>query len=117
MLSDIQHLFAKDVCKLFQFLIEKNIKFTIGEVWRRESTQAWLYKQGFTKTLKSSHLEKLAIDLFFWKDDKFLENDERTKLILFPVVNYWKSLNKHNYWGGNFIGFLDTSHFGRQRKI
>ncbi len=116
MLSDIQHSFAKDVNKLFSYLIDHKIKFTIGEVWRRESTQAWLYKQGFSKTLRSSHLRKLAIDLFFWKDATFLENDERTKLILIPVANYWKGLNKHNYWGGNFSGFLDTSHFGRRKS-
>ena len=113
-LSNQQYDFAKDVIKLFQFIIDTKMKFTIGEVWRRESTQAWLYKQGFTKTFNSDHLKKLAVDLFFWYNNKFLENNDRTKLILMPIADYWKSLNKQNYWGGYFLNFLDTSHFGRK---
>lgn len=63
-----------------------------------------------SKTMNSDHLSKLAIDLFLFKDGKYLTDKESHR----PLHEYWKTLNENNYsgyeWGWDF------NHFGMKEK-
>ena len=119
MLSDIQYEFAKDMVLFQTYLISRHIKFTIGECWRRYSTQKWLYENHWSNTLRSDHLYKLAEDIFFWIGGKYIDNSSENYEMLEPIGIKWESFNPNNYWGGRYKvrgGRLDSNHFGRRRK-
>lgn len=115
-LSDQQAIFTKNVVCLIYYLIDVlGWKVVIGEVWRREVTQKWLFKKGWTKTLNSDHRYKLAVDLFVWIEGIFLNNAKENKEVMKSAGDYWKTLNKQNYWGGDYKTFCDINHFGMKR--
>jgi len=124
-LSDHQYEFAKDVCKLFQYLIDKDIKFTLGEAWRHDIMQQYYYEVGMSKIkTKGYHGKRLAIDLNFFIDGTYFgllihENKmtiSQVKKRLQHVGDYWESLNPLNQWGGNWKSFIDIPHFQRTVK-
>lgn len=117
-LSDIQYEFSKDMNKFLGYLIVRNIKFTEGECWRRYTTQKWLFENGWTKTLRSDHMYKLAKDIFFWLGGRYIDNLPENVYLIKPMGEYWEMLNPDNYWGGYTIinGKPDLNHFGRHRK-
>ena len=114
-LSDQQAIFTKHVINLIDFLNSLDWKVVIGEVWRREITQKWLLEKGWTKTLDSDHLYKLAVDLFVWIEGIFLNNQEENREIMKSAGDYWKELHPKNYWGGDYKKFVDINHFGMNR--
>jgi len=118
-LSDEQFSFAKDMVLFQTYLISRQVKFTIGECWRRYSTQKWLYENHWSNTLRSDHMYKLAEDLFFWIGGKYIDNNVGNYEMLEPIGVKWESFNLNNYWGGRYKvrgGRLDSNHFGRHRK-
>ena len=116
-LSDQQYLFAKDVIRLLSYIRddEEISKFSIGEVWRPLEWQEILHKRGFSQTLDSDHLNKMAVDIYFWIDGRFIKNIWENKPLLSEIGEYWVELNDHNYWGGHFKTLCDLNHFGRKR--
>ncbi len=115
-LSDQQAIFTKNVVCLIYYLIDAlGWKVVIGEVWRREVTQKWLFKKGWTKTLNSDHRHKLAVDLFVWIEGIFLDNAKENKEVMKSAGDYWKELHPKNYWGGDYKKFVDINHFGMNR--
>jgi len=115
-LSDQQYIFAKDLIHLAIYIRddEEVTKFSIGEVWRPFEWQEILVKKGFSQTLDSDHLNKMAVDIYFWIDGKFVKNEWESKPLLDEIGEYWEALNTLNYWGGNFKSFCDMNHFGRK---
>lgn len=114
-LSDKQWLFLKDVAKLIIKAEQLGYKVTGGELYRTPEQQQIYVKSGRSKTMKSKHLSRLAIDLnFFIKDEngrwKLTWSVDKIK----PIGNYWESLNNNNVWGGNWSKFKDVPHFERQ---
>ena len=111
-----QNEFLQDVLKLVQYANEKGYIVTGGELYRIKEQQEIYVKTGKSKTMKSSHLNRLAIDLNFFTD--------KLELIQTPdeVGEYWESLNEKNRWGGSWRGlikakkstFVDKPHFERQ---
>ncbi len=115
-LSDQQAIFTKNVVCLIYYLIDAlGWKIVIGEVWRREITQKWLFKKGWTKTLNSDHRHKLAVDLFVWIEGIFLDNAKENKESMKSAGDYWIGLHDKNYWGGDYKTFCDINHFGMNR--
>ncbi len=117
-MSDLQFEFAKDLNIFFCYMISRQIKFTIGECWRRYSTQKWLYENHWSNTLRSDHMYKLAIDIFFWIGGKYIDNSPGNVEIIQPLGKHWEMLNPANYWNGFVMikGRPDLNHFGRHRK-
>ena len=125
LLSEQQYLFAKDMNTFTNYLIKRGIKFTIGECWRRPSTQLWLYEKGWSKTKTNSmHLYKLAEDIFVWINGKFMKNTPENKELVKPLGTMWENLNPDlNRWGGNFetrvkgklVPFIDLAHYERRK--
>lgn len=132
-LSDQQYEFVKDLHLLLGFIIDdpRIDKCSIGEVWRRDfpfpvydkkgeeyhSIQNMLIKMGWSKTRASNHLYKLAVDIFFWVDEKFVDNEKENIGLLAHVGKYWESLHLKNKWGGHYKSFVDINHFERMRKM
>ena len=98
--------FLKDVAKLIPFIESRGLTATGGELWRTPEQQAIYVKKGLSKTLTSKHLERLAIDLNIFKDDKLITCPQE-------IGKYWISLSAKNAWGGNWVNFRDYGHFER----
>lgn len=108
-----QAAFLLDVCELITFATSQGFIVTGGELWRTPEQQALYVKAGRSQTMKSKHLERLAIDLNFLvgKEKPALCYDVR---VLQPVGDFWENLNPRNSWGGNWKSFKDVPHFERR---
>lgn len=111
--SDEQWKFLQDVSKLILKAEELGYKLTGGELFRTIEQQKIYVDSGRSKTMKSNHLRRLAIDLnFFIKDsNKWILTWNIDKIE--PLGKYWESLSSNNRWGGHFEFFKDVSHFER----
>lgn len=107
--SDEQWVFLQDVALLILEAKRIGIKLTGGELYRTQYQQAKYFKDGKSKTMKSKHLERLAIDFNFFIDGQLTYDAD----LIRPLGAYWESLNTKNRWGG-FWEFTDTPHFERK---
>lgn len=105
-LSDKQWIFLQDVAKLIIKAIELDIKLTAGEVYRTMYQQRKYIKDGKSKTLKSKHLSRLAIDLNFFVDGKLTYDIDKVR----KLGEFWESLRPTNQ-AGMFWKFKDFPHF------
>lgn len=108
--------FFSDVCKLREYAVSLGFVITLGEAMRTIEQQTIYVKTGRSKTMKSNHLRRLAVDLNFFRDGKYICTEEELR----PLGIYWESLSPFNRWGGNFDGdfkkkdsFIDAPHFER----
>jgi hypothetical protein len=104
-----QSLFLLDFCSLIKFAVEKGFTVTAGELLRPPEMQKNYVETGRSKTLDSNHCKKLAGDLNFFLEGKYITDRE----VLRPIGEYWESLSSLNRWGGNFKNFKDVPHFER----
>lgn len=102
-----QSTFLQNVALLIQFCKQQGFDVTAGELYRTAEQQAIYLKNGRTKTSNSLHMQRLAIDLNFFKDDKLITD----KNVLKDIGLYWESLDSLNSWGGNGVSFIDVPHF------
>ena len=99
-------------------------KFRIGEVWRRQVTQDWLLKKGWTKVKHSRHQNFQAADIFIWIDGeptfKIEGKNKNGKWKhlekLSYIGEYWESLHPNNRAGMFWKTIRDPSHFETQDK-
>ncbi len=101
-----QFEFLLDVSKLIIFSSENGFVLTGGELWRTTEQQQIYFDSGKSKTMKSNHLRRLAIDFNVFKNGTICNKEEMIEL-----GNYWEGLHSDNRWGGNFVSILDTPHF------
>ena len=93
--------------------------FYMGETWRRQVTQDWLLKQGWTHVKHSNHQDFRAIDLFYFRKGKQVKNTQekdengswRSAKEVERVGIFWESISKYNRWGGHYNSFCDIAHF------
>ena len=104
-----QSHFALDIVKLLVWATEQGYEFTFGEAQRPVEMQEIYVRTGRSKTMNSLHLKKLAMDIFFFKDGKYLATKEEVQLL----GNHWESMCAANEWGGNWDSFKDVPHFQR----
>ncbi len=102
-----QAAFLLDVCKMIQWATEQGYVVTAGELYRPVEMQQIYVKTGRSKTMKSRHLDRLAIDLNFFKDGKLTYETE-------DVGRYWESLSHKNSAGMFWKSFKDAPHFERR---
>lgn len=115
-LRDEQMAFASDVILLLQEAQRLGYEVTLGEVYRPLEMQRIYFNTGRSKTMKSSHLDKLAIDLNLFFAGKLCTAEQ-----VRPLGKWWESLNPRNRWGGSWRGlveagkssFVDSPHFER----
>ena len=106
-LSSRQMTFSVNIAELIFKANELGIGLTFGHAWRDKETQRRLVDMGLSKTMRSKHLDRLAVDFNFFIDGKLTYDKHKLQ----ELGDYWESLHKDNRWGGNFKSFLDTPHF------
>ena len=120
--SDAQAKFLIDACMLVLFATRLGFKVTGGELWRPDEMQVIYYNTGRSKTLNSQHKEKLAIDLNFIKDGRYINGlkSEEAERILRPLGEFWEKIDEKNRCGMNFDKdfsrkdpWIDAGHFER----
>ncbi len=105
-----QSLFALDIVELLSWATARGYEYTFGEAQRPIEMQRIYVEQKKSLTMKSKHLDKLAFDLFFFKDGKLLA----TKAEMQEIGNEWEAMSAKNSWGGNWNSFKDIPHFERR---
>lgn len=111
-----QVAFTDDVIRLLAWARNNGYEVTLGEAWRTPEQQKIYVEAGRSKTLKSQHLSRLAVDLNVFKDGRLCGRDQ-----IRPLGEYWERLHPKNRWGGSWRGlveagkstFVDTPHFER----
>lgn len=104
-----QAAFLLDVAKLVQHATQAGFVVTGGELARTVEQQQLHFRAGRSRTMKSNHLRRLAVDLNFFKDGKLTYD----RAVLRPLGEFWESLSPLNRWGGNFTSLVDVPHFER----
>jgi len=106
-LSNEQWIFLQDVAKLIIYAKNAGYKLTGGELYRTSYQQREYLRTGKSKTLRSKHLRRLAIDLNIFINGKLTYEPNDIRLL----GEYWERLNSKNVWGGSW-GW-DAGHFER----
>lgn len=115
-LNALDSTMYKLVTKFFDKLNEENIKVIIVETRRSLDRQRLLLKLKKTKTLKSKHLDGLAIDLCLVDDNgQCIWDTSDTRWDIMATI--WESLDSKNISGRFFpkhyptSTFIDSPHF------
>lgn len=109
-----QSEFLRHVVQLITRAHELDFVVTGGELFRTTEQQQIHIRNGRSRTMRSNHLKRLAIDLNFFRRSE----DGRLQLTydkkaLQPLGDFWEGLHPRNRWGGNWKSFKDTPHFER----
>lgn len=105
-MSKLQETFAQDAAKLIQKVPEFGYAVTLGEAWRTPEQAQWNADHG-TGISHSLHIDRLAIDLNFFKDGVLVKDGSQLK----AVGDWWKTLGPDHRWGGDFKTRPDGNHF------
>lgn len=92
------------------------VDFSVIEGLRSEETQKTYLATGVSKTLKSKHLEGLAVDLYPWPcpktRDGMIDSDSNAWNILAFYLGYCAGkLGLNITWGGTWKSLVDKPHF------
>ena len=105
-MSALQQEFAQAAAKLIAKAAELGYAVTFGEAWRTPEQAQWNADHG-TGISHSLHIERLAVDLNFFKDGAYISDGARLK----DIGEWWKSLGPNYRWGGDFTHLPDGNHF------
>jgi predicted chitinase len=113
-----QSVFLLHVAELIRKASELGFLASGGELFRTPEQQALHVKNGRSKTMKSLHLKRLAIDLNFFREAP----DGTLKLTyeieeLRALGEFWESLDPANQWGGHWTSVKDAPHFERRDSM
>ena len=112
-----QSVFLLHVAELIRKASELGFLASGGELYRTSEQQALHVQNGRSKTMKSLHLKRLAIDLNF-----FREAPDGALTLTYEIQElralgeFWESLDPANRWGGNWTSFKDAPHFERRES-
>jgi predicted chitinase/peptidoglycan hydrolase-like protein with peptidoglycan-binding domain len=112
-----QAVFLLHVSELIRKASELGFLTSGGELYRTPEQQALHVQHGRSKTMKSLHLKRLAVDLNFFReapDGTLKLTYDRDELQVLGA--FWESLDPANRWGGNWTSFKDAPHFERQDR-
>ena len=110
-LSEKQALFSYNVSRLIEYIYKSGYYCTFGEAYRTPEQAALDAKEG--KGIKNSlHCKRLALDITLFKPGNVTPCTAQDYA---QFGNYWKSLDKRNKWGGDFVKngkkWPDNDHF------
>lgn len=72
-----------------------NYELTLGHAWRDTETQKRLVERGLSWTMKSKHLDRLAVDFNLFIAGNYIREDAE---LWRPLGELWERLG--GYWGG-----------------
>lgn len=105
-MSLLQEEFAQSAAKLIQQATTLGYTVTFGEAWRTPQQAQWDADHG-SGISHSLHVERLAIDLNFFKAGQYIQDGSQLK----DIGDWWKSLGPKYRWGGDFATRPDGNHF------
>lgn len=105
-MSALQEEFAQAAAKLIAKAPEFGYVVTLGEAWRTPQQAQWNADHG-TGIAHSLHIERLAIDLNFFKAGAYITDGSQLK----DIGEWWKLLGPNYRWGGDFQHLSDANHF------
>jgi len=106
-LSEKQRLFTRYIAHFLQWCYLQGYEITLGEAWRTVEQQARYIKSGRSQTMKSKHLDRLALDINLFVNGAYTADLEAYR----PLGEYWESLHPECKWGGSWETFKDAPHF------
>ncbi len=95
-LSKKQRIFTLMVADLISWAYSKGYELTFGEAYRTREQQEIYVKSGRSKTMRSKHLKRLAVDFNLFIDGRYVRDPERYR----PLGEEWERLGGR--WGGRF---------------
>ena len=105
-MTALQEEFAQAVGLLLGKAKEFGYGVTLGEAYRTPEQAALDAKHG-TGIVNSLHIQRLAIDLNFFKSGQWIQDGSQ----LADLGAWWKSLGPMYCWGGDFPRRPDGNHF------
>lgn len=93
-----QSVFTQNIGRLIDFAFKEGYELTFGEAYRTDYQQAEYVRTGFSKTMSSRHLYRLAVDFNLFRNGILLNNSRD----FLPIGLYWESLHPDNVWGGDW---------------
>jgi D-alanyl-D-alanine carboxypeptidase-like protein len=105
-MSQLQEQFAQSAANLIQEAVTLGYTVTLGEAWRTPQQAQWNADHG-TGIAHSLHIERLAIDLNFFKDGALITDGSKLE----NVGAWWEALGPMYRWGGRFEHLPDGNHF------
>lgn len=115
-LSEKQQKFTWHIGCLIMYAKSLGWDLTFGHAWRSPEEQKRLVADGKSQTMKSRHLDRLAVDFNLFIEGKLTWEWEHFK----KLGDYWESLDSKNRWGGDWNkndikdGLIDSPHFERE---
>ena len=105
-MSLLQEEFAQSAARLIQRAAELGYTVTFGEAWRTPQQAALNAADGKGIT-HSLHIERLAIDLNFFREGQYIQDGSQLR----ELGEWWKALGPKYRWGGDFQHLPDGNHF------
>lgn len=97
-----QAAFLKDAARLILEAEKFGLTVTGGELFRTQEQQDLHHKAGRSKLRHSTHQDRMAIDLnFFRKKPSGVLELTYSKADIQKLGDYWEKLDPCNKWGGN----------------
>ena len=113
-LREEQSEFFKDIALFFIYLSDiDGLDVTLGEAYRTKYQQREYVRNGLSMTQNSFHLKRLAVDLNFFLDGKYI-NRSKDHDIIKHIADVWEGISPQNRAGYYFKGFVDFGHFERR---
>ncbi|MCK4739738.1 MAG: M15 family metallopeptidase [Deltaproteobacteria bacterium] len=95
-LSEKQRDFTCMMARLIIWAYGRGLELTMGHAWRDTETQRRLVAMKLSKTIKSKHLDRLAVDLNLFIEGRYATNSEDYRVL----GEFWESMGGR--WGGRF---------------
>ena len=114
-----QQLFTRLIAQFIKQLNSSGYQVTFGEAHRPQVTQDYYLKKGLTKVRHSKHQDRLAIELYVFRNGKLLQGGAQ----MFKIGMLWEDMHPNCIWGGDWNRnrkiedekFLDVNHFEFKR--
>jgi len=84
------------VCELIAWAHANGYELTFGEAYRTEEQQKLYVKSGYSKTMESKHLDRLAVDFNLFIGGQYVTDAAAYR----PLGERWEKLGGR--WGGRF---------------
>lgn len=109
-LDGLKPEFREKIDALISDIEKEGLNIFVFETTRTKERQALLVKKGFSKTMKSKHIEGLACDFVAKKNGKWSwEISDRE--VLRTYQRFGELARKHGLtWGGDWKNFVDMPH-------
>lgn len=101
-----QSVFARHIGILLLYANALGYEVTLSEAYRPKVTAEYYAKTG-KGVVNSLHRIRLAIDLNFFINGRYIKDGEELR----QIGEWWESLHPDFRWGGNFKTKKDGNHF------